>query len=157
VAVSPLLGRAYLDQGRHAELLERLPAQLPPGPALAEVLVQRGRAHLALGQVNGADLDFQMAARQAPEAAEPVFGQAQVALARGDTKRAETLVDLATERDPRLSDAWQVAGELKILRRDFTGALAGGRREEATADLQSLLESGAASGQAGYLLGLVRL
>jgi len=122
--VLPLLGQAYLDQRRHAELLERLPAPTQPGANSAELLVLRGKAHLALGQVSEADFELQQASRRAPEAAEPVFGQAQVALVRGDTRRAEELIDLVTERDPSHAEAWQVTGDLRVLRRDLPGAVA---------------------------------
>jgi predicted Zn-dependent protease len=101
----PLLARATLGQGRAKEVLATFaPDGLPPADA-AEVLVVRGFAQLALGELAPARASAEAAAALAPKLAEAKLLAARVAQAQGDAEGALAALDRALALDPTLGEA----------------------------------------------------
>lgn len=119
------LAKAYLQQAKYKELLDRLqPASLPVD-VRAELLVSRGHAYLALGKLDQARHAFQAAAQLRPDDAAAVVGQSLVRLRRGDIKGAGELADKAVRMSPKDADAWNLKASVSHLRGDLQQALAG--------------------------------
>ncbi len=101
-----MLGELLLEQQKYAEALDHLEQGLAlaaqsggMGPALALPLAQRGLARLALGQVDQAEQDADLALRLRPRLAEGHYLLSQVAWEKGR-------LDLALEE---METAWGLA------------------------------------------------
>src|SRR5688572_30005118 len=115
--VAPALGRLLLELERYKEVLELLEpdakrGQLPADPKiLAEFSLLRARAYLGLGDLTGANTQFQLAMAALP--AQAKLGLARVATERNERARAEELIGEVLVSDPRSAEAHLALGELR--------------------------------------------
>lgn len=110
--LQPLLARAILAQGRAKEVLATFsPDGLPPADA-AGMLVARGMAQLALGNLAPARASADAAGRLAPKLADARLLAARVAQRQGDTEGALTELDRALMLDPAMIEALLLKAQL---------------------------------------------
>jgi tetratricopeptide (TPR) repeat protein len=140
------LAKAYLQQAKYKELLDRLQPAAVPVEVRAQLLVSRGHAYLALGKLDQARHSFQTAAQLRPDDAAAVVGQALVRLRRGDIKGAGELADRAVHMAPKDADAWDVKASVSHLRGDL---------QQAQEDLAYIDEHFPHEPRASYLRGLL--
>ncbi|TPG61078.1 PEP-CTERM system TPR-repeat protein PrsT [Roseomonas nepalensis] len=116
VVTTAALLRAYLVQGRHADLLRDFP--VPAGnPALgAQVASGRALAQLSLNQQDNAAASVAEALSFGPNVAEPHLAAAALALAKGDRPGAEAEADKALAADPNSIEALLRKGTLQMTR-----------------------------------------
>lgn len=116
VVTTAALMRAYLVQGRHAELLRDFPPQ-PGSPALgAQIAASRALAQLSLNQQDNAAASVAEALNLGPNAAEPHLAAAALALAKGDRTAAEAEADRALAIEPNSVEALLRKGTLQMTR-----------------------------------------
>ncbi len=118
------LARAYLMQGKAAELLEKL---FPLGSAPeedAELLALRGEAHLQLEQLFDAQRAFMQAWDKSSTSASAILGRIQVLLSQGAIEEAHKLAQEAVETASSNPRVWYLKGLLANALGDYTGALA---------------------------------
>lgn len=116
VAVTTALMRAYLVQGRYADLLRDYPPQ-PDNPAVgAQVATGRALAQLSLNRPEDAAGSVAEALRLGPNLAEPHIAAAALALSKGDRAGAESEADRALAIDPNSIEALLRKGTLQMTR-----------------------------------------
>ncbi len=123
-AVTPLLGEAYVAQGRWAEVLDEIPRVGPTPEIVARDALSRGVAQIALKDLYAAQTSQELAERGAPGRVEGPLIAAAVAFAGGDRDLAERRVDEALAIDPRKLEALLLKRQLLSARGDAPGALA---------------------------------
>lgn len=122
--VLPLLGQAYLAQGKYDTLLERVtPDGLPP-PQQVEVFVLRANAQAEKGDIAAALKTLDEARVLDPRSVSVRLGQATISVGRGDLAQASKLVDEALSLAPNDAAAWNMRGSLQQSTGDRQGALA---------------------------------
>ncbi|MBN9509726.1 MAG: tetratricopeptide repeat protein [Alphaproteobacteria bacterium] len=110
--LQPLLARAILAQGRAKEVLATFsPDGLPPADA-AGMLVARGMAQLALGNLAPARASADAAGRLAPKLADAKLLAARVAQRQGDLQGALIELDRALQLDPAMVEALLLRAQL---------------------------------------------
>ncbi len=109
------LGVRALNGGDYEEAAHQFEhaISIAPNPRF---FYQVGLAYLGAGRFDSAEVAFTRAARLTPRVASPWVLLGELALARGDTARARTMVDSALVRDPRNGKA------LALLKRLSTAA-----------------------------------
>jgi putative PEP-CTERM system TPR-repeat lipoprotein len=117
------LGRAYLAMGNADAVLAQVQPGGLSGAEAGEAHWLRGQAHFMKGEVDQADLSYELAGALRPDDVNPVFGRAQVALARRDYARARDWVAAALDRAPAHVDAWALQAELKRREGDWPAAI----------------------------------
>jgi len=120
-----LLMRAFLVNGRTAELLEnfRAPADAD-GAAGGQVAAGRAWAHLARGEMAEARAAAEQARRLAPRAVEPELAASALAQREGDRAAAVAAADRALELGPDHPEAIARKGTLLFETGDAQGAIA---------------------------------
>lgn len=123
-----LLMRAFLVSGRQDALLRDFPEPAPgdaAGPfAPGQVAAGRAMALLARNEREEARRSIALARQLAPDAAEPEFAAATLALVEGDRAAAEAAVDKALGYAPDSVEALARKGTLLFERREPAEALA---------------------------------
>lgn len=119
--VLPPLARMLNEMQKFRAVLDELTA---PGnletQALAELTLQKARAHLGVGALGEARTQFLIAANYRP--VEGRLGLAQVAAAEGDVASATALADEVIRANPEFVEAWLVRGDLHRIRGDSVQA-----------------------------------
>ena len=129
-AALSLLLDTYLAQGRYKDLLSDFPAG-DTDPAIATpVAVGRGRAEMALGELDAAAADFATARQLAPRAIAPLLAEEDLDVARHQPAAAAQALAAALAIDPHSGDA---------LLRKATLLLSGGDARAAVALLEPVL------------------
>jgi putative PEP-CTERM system TPR-repeat lipoprotein len=123
-ALSPLLGRALLLQGRYDDALSAAVDDLGQGSQRARILIIRGQAFLGLHRFDDSAAAFREADRLNPEDVRAKVGLAQGLVNQRRVNEAEREVDIALSRRPKSAEARALKGELRRLRRDLKGAVA---------------------------------
>lgn len=127
------MARALMLQGEYKRVLSELDPDTDADPASsAQLLVIRGQAQLALGQVANAKKSFDEALVRQPDFPDAVVGQAQTALAERNPDFAMSLVEQVLAKSPQ-----HVAGLL--LKADIERFL--GKPDLALATYKKVLES----------------
>jgi len=147
------LARALAGQGRLDVLLDRITPAGLPRPLQVEVLIVRGNAQIANGNLAAAMRSFDEARAIDPSSAAVRLAQARVFLQKGDTGRASALVEEALKLSPDTGAGWNLRASLAHLRGDIPGALAGYEKALALdpADMDARVA------QAGLLIDVGRL
>ncbi|NBB93141.1 MAG: tetratricopeptide repeat protein [Gammaproteobacteria bacterium] len=121
-----LLGLIELGEDRPESAIERFGYALELYPDDYAARVHRGRAHLALGQLDAAARDFGVARDLAPQHAAALAGLGRVALEREEFEQAVSLFNAALERAPgsnrlyyQLGRAFRGLGEVEQARRSM--------------------------------------
>ena len=146
--VLPVLGRVLLELEKYPEALQVLSQNIKPdSPALPEIAVLRGRAHLAMGALAEATTQFRVAESLRPLAAVKL-GLARVSMAENDLPTAERLIAEVIATEPKNVDAF-------ILRADLLRAL--GRMEEATVALRQAVTADPNNTEALFALATLEI
>lgn len=174
------LATAYLEQRKFNELLDNVNTDGKNAEIDGEILILRGKAYKFLNRATDAGMAFAMAASLLPNSAIPQLEQARLALAGGDRRKAEDLVDIATGLEPGNGDAWELKGIIHQAQRDMEPAVgyyakaiqlnprllgahisratvlfALGRDREAREDVRAVLEERPDSPEANFLMALL--
>lgn len=132
IAEGPPDARLYFERGqaralrdRHEEAQADFDAALAINPDLAAsgIMMMRGRARFATGNMEGAASDFAFEAERTPDAASPLIWQVRTLADLGDYEAAEAAARRLLALEPDTARANAVLGDV-LLRR---GDLAGGR------------------------------
>ena len=102
------LGKAYLKQFKHDELLLRIREEEYPLSLQSELLTLRGHAFLEIQELGDAELAFNKSIKLAPTAAAPAGGLALLHLRRGDRQKALQQALLASDLNPNDADALNI-------------------------------------------------
>jgi len=122
--ILPLLGEAYLRQGKTSVILAEMSADyLPPKPA-AQILDIRARAQLIEKNFSACESEAHAALILQPEMPDALLTLAMVAQQQGDPGGAEHLVDRALAVEPGNPLALDAKGDLRAQQGDQRQALA---------------------------------
>jgi putative PEP-CTERM system TPR-repeat lipoprotein len=117
------LGSLLLREGEPRRLLAEVTADNLAPEVAAEVLLLRGRAHTALGELAEAEGDLTAAMANGGESSAALLALAEVRRHGNDLAGAETLVDRALAKSPDDAAPLTVKGDLRRQRGDPEGAL----------------------------------
>lgn len=122
--VLPLLGQAYLGQGKYDTLLERVTTDGLPAGQKAEVLVLRANAFAGKGNVAEAMKILEEAKALDPRSVSVRLAQATMNARKGDLATANKLIEEVLSLAPDDAAAWNMRASLKQATGDHQGALA---------------------------------
>lgn len=111
----PLLGRAWIAQGKGQQVLDEL--TIPEGSTPKEqgiLLSQHGQAFLSLGDLDSSLKTFQEANRLAPDLVAPYLGLARLALIGDDLAGAQNLLSKAAAISSNSPDISFLKGDLAL-------------------------------------------
>ncbi|MCZ6894042.1 MAG: PEP-CTERM system TPR-repeat protein PrsT [Gammaproteobacteria bacterium] len=117
------LGDAMIMQRKLHEVFEEFLVGNSTREIEVGVNLIRGRAFAELNELPEAAAAFKEAARLAPDAFEPMIGEAIVLLHEHQIAAAEDLADLAISVAPEEAEPWQLKGDIKRARGDSAAAL----------------------------------
>ncbi|HUA76933.1 MAG TPA: XrtA/PEP-CTERM system TPR-repeat protein PrsT [Acetobacteraceae bacterium] len=100
-----LLLNTYLAQGRYKDLLHDFPPGAADPAIAARVAVGRGRAEMALGQLDAAGADFAIARQLAPRSVEPLLAEEDLDVSRHQLAAAAQVIAAALAIDPHDREA----------------------------------------------------
>lgn len=118
-----LLAEAYLAQGRTDSVLKDFVVAGKDPAVDSAVLVARGFALAGQDKMDDAQQSFVEAARLQPKAAEPLFAQGRLAMARGDLAAAAERTDAGLALAPDAVDGRLQKAQLLRAKSDEQGAL----------------------------------
>jgi len=122
--VTPLLGQAYLLQGKYDLLLERVtPGGMPPAQQV-EILVLRANAQAEKENTPAALKTLEEAITLDSRSVAVRLAQATLNMRQGDLSLANKQLDEALAMAPNNAAAWNIRGSLQQLAGDQQGALA---------------------------------
>lgn len=107
------LARALMLQDRHQTLLERFVPAQSPAVTRFDLYLLRGQAQLELMRLPAAQTEFSAAQSLEPGRAEPLVGQATVALRQYRFGEADRLMKAAKELGPDNPEVWHLAGAIQ--------------------------------------------
>lgn len=113
------LANAYLLQGKHAVLVEKIQPGGRSPSVEAQVLTARASAHYELFRYDDALAEFDRAITLAPRLPGPLLGKARVLIRQGKFDPAQALVEAADRLDSDYYDVWYIKGELHRVRRQL--------------------------------------
>jgi putative PEP-CTERM system TPR-repeat lipoprotein len=119
----PLLAQTLLAQDKPKDLLNELKATGQDSMLDASVLVARGRAELAQGDIGAAQTSFALAERTAPDAVEPLLAEARLLGSRGDLNGAQAKIDRARAMQPEATEVLLDQAELARVKGDDGSAI----------------------------------
>ena len=120
----PLLGQAYLLQGKYDALLERVTPGGLPLPQQVDVLVLRANAEAEKTSIFAALKTLDEALLLDPRSVSVRLAQATLNMRKGDLALANKLTDEALLLAPTNGPAWNMRGSLQQSAGDLQGALA---------------------------------
>lgn len=118
------LGQSLLMQHKYESLLEKLQPGTRATAIEAGIRMMRGRAYVALRDLDAAENEYGEAKALEPENVNALLGLAEVAIYRGNLIRAERYIAEAVRLAPENSAAWSLDGDLKRSLGDLSGAVA---------------------------------
>jgi putative PEP-CTERM system TPR-repeat lipoprotein len=131
-----LLARVYSAQGRARDFLHDFPAGQGTTNAQVATLIGRGVAQLQLDQADEATASVAEAKRLAPQSADVLLAEAQLAIRRRDMAGAEEKVNAALAIDPKSPEALERRVAILTAKGDKAGALAAADQAVAAAPAQ---------------------
>ncbi len=120
---TPLIGQAMLMQNRPADLLKQFQPTGKDPKLDAEIVVDRGAAQLALGDMEAARKSFEDAQKLDPMYIQAWLAGARLALSRRDTAAAQTQIDHALAIDSKSLEARLIKAQLLLEAKDVSGAM----------------------------------
>lgn len=117
------LARAYAQLGEHGRILAEIRNGNRDPDLEADILLERGKAYMALNKLDKAQRAFAEVSRFRPDSADAYIEYARLQLKRQDGDAAEELVGAAMIRAPEDAEVWYVSGDLRRFNRDFEGAI----------------------------------
>ena len=130
--IVPLLAQTYLAQQKYRQLLQDFPGTDGSAMERAGVLVERGKAQLALGNAEEARASFHTARNLAPDTTGPLIAEANLLLSEQKFAAAEPLFSRVLELDPKSNDARLGKAHLLRMTGNSGGALS--RLDELVSD-----------------------
>lgn len=121
--VIPLLGQAFLLQGKYDVLLERVTSGGLPLAEQVDVLVLRANAQAEKGSTPSALKTLEEALGLDPRSVAVRMAQATLNMRQGDPALANKQLDEALALEPNNAAAWNIRGSLQQLSGDRQGAL----------------------------------
>ena len=121
--VVPILGLAWLYQGKHEEIMADQRYRRFSTRSKAEWRLLRGKVQLSTGRPARAEEEFQEALDLWPESIEGLTGLAYSYLVRGDTQRGQQIANAAELVDSEHHLVLKLQGELATARGDEDAAL----------------------------------
>src|SRR5262245_25159145 len=115
-------GLALVEQGRHAEAIERFQNALELRPDDARVLFALGRTAEAIGHGQAAETFFRRVLDQEPDRLEALVNLANVLRKGGRTPEVIALLKPALERNPKRGELWLTLGSALREAGDITTA-----------------------------------
>ncbi len=115
------LAKSYMRLRKYERLLSNIQRGDRGSAIESEILLLRGKAHLALNQLDEAQRTLSEAARSRTDGA-AYLAMAHLQLKRKDTEAAKELVGAALNREAENAEAWFLSGDIKRLHRDLEGA-----------------------------------
>lgn len=125
--VLPILGAAYLEQGKFDVLINGIAEGSRSAEVESEVRVLRGMAQLGMRNIDGAEASFKSALAINPDKHRAEIGLARVDASRQDLKSAEGRLDKVLARNPNpelTAEALMLKGQVRRLDKDSEGAIA---------------------------------
>lgn len=117
------LAEVWLRQRQFTRVLAEIQAPEAASAATkAALAIARGRARQALGDLAGADREFEKALEHDPERPVALVGRARIAMRFGDRDRIEELVARAFEVAPEDLNVLALKGDHDFLRGDYAAA-----------------------------------
>ncbi|MGH7154992.1 MAG: XrtA/PEP-CTERM system TPR-repeat protein PrsT [Acetobacteraceae bacterium] len=120
---TPLIGQAMLMQNHTKELLASLKPEGKDKKLDAEILVDRGAAQIALGDVAAAAESWHQAEQLDPNNEKAWLADARLALAQHDVKTAEDRIDHALSVNGKSVEARVLKAQILAQNKDVGGAL----------------------------------
>lgn len=152
--VMPLLGKAYLIQGKFKDILAEIKlGSDAPAAKRAEVLALQGNAQLFSRAVDDAAKSYEAALALDANNATATLGKARLAFLKQDVAGGKVLVDKVVAAHPNEVDAWIMRGELLRRDNDLTGSINAFNKALTLKprSMQALLGRATASAAAGKL------
>jgi len=117
------LGEALLAQGANEAVLSRFQMDADQvADARFEIYLLRGRAYMALGELEKANDEYAQALQIEPESAVATLGFAAVATLDGDTDAAADYIEQVLAKEPDFVKAWLAKGQLGLRIHDYVMA-----------------------------------
>ena len=117
------LAEALYNQGKYQAVLERFPPDAVSGANRVQLLLLRGRAHLALGDTKSAQQAFQDTLALDRRFVPALLALAEVSVRQGKAGEAAKLADEAVAVAPENPQVWHFKGTLAQGRGDMRAAL----------------------------------
>ncbi|MDC8756875.1 XrtA/PEP-CTERM system TPR-repeat protein PrsT [Janthinobacterium fluminis] len=111
VQIMPALGKAMLMMGQTDKVLAEI-RLAPSSPEQSEVIALRANAYLAGGDLEQAQVLFELLLRKRADAAEALLGLARIAIAGGEPDKAAGLIERALASHPEDLDSLRLKGDL---------------------------------------------
>jgi cellulose synthase operon protein C len=121
--IALLLAEALLAQGKAQDLLDRLPADLLQGRGKARLLVLRGHAYKALGELVTAERNFEDARVVDPASVTALLSLAELTAQKGLRTEAMALISRAVAEAPDDPQVWYMKGLIIQQGGDRKGAI----------------------------------
>lgn len=121
--IALVLAEVFLAQGKARDLLDRLPPDLLQGPAKANLLVFRGHAYKALGELSSAERSFEDARVLDPRSVTALLSLAELTAQKGLRAEALALVGRAAAEAPGDPTVWYMKGVIAQEGGDRKGAV----------------------------------
>ncbi len=123
-AIMPLLGHAWLLQGKPNKVLQEIPLDGEGSKeAQAELYYLHGKALFQQGDLADAEARFADALTANPRHVDTLIGQARLLFVQGNPEGAEERVQRALELENENVEAWVLGAELKRLKGEPEAAL----------------------------------
>lgn len=114
--VDPVLARVLLRTAQYQVILDQVvPTNEHRGDVLGVVLGARGRAYLAMRDLERAQVEIDTALQAAPHLPDALIGRAQLAYMRKDPDRAMQIIDQILLRHPRDAETLTMKAQLLVL------------------------------------------
>ena len=122
--VNPPLARVLLMQGQYRKAVDAFTGAETVSPeGNADLQTTIGLAQMALGQAEAAQAAFSAALATLPAYPPALLGEARLKAQGGDPSAALALIDRALGRSPKLTDGWQLKGDIKLSQGQVDDAL----------------------------------
>jgi putative PEP-CTERM system TPR-repeat lipoprotein len=122
--IVPKLAQALTAQLKYRAVLDQISTQGLPPLVAAEVLVYRGLANMALGNLKQADQSLREAEKLSPDAVTVKVAQGSLMLRQGNPQGARALADRAVAMAPNDAGAWNLKASVSHLSGNAQAALA---------------------------------
>lgn len=117
------ISRAYLLQGKYAELFKNTRVVGRPIPVMVALLNIQGEAKTEMHELEDAAKMFARAEKLQPGNVDTMLGQSRLLLYKGDVAQAEDLADRALDANMDSHAVWYVKGDIRRIQQDFVTAI----------------------------------
>ena len=127
--IVPLLARALVARGDYKRAIDEFgDTKLASRESRADLQASLGKARLGLGDAGAAKTSFEAALSTQTDFPPALIGEARIRASDGDLKGALALVDSALEKSPKLTEGWQLKGDILSGQKETDGAISAYRK-----------------------------